>query len=239
MKPYIVKNFKRPSPQIINKFKEFDVSTVYEAQGKIGLMEYGLMPLIKGKMICGPAVTVICHSGDNLMIHAALEVCQPGDILVITTIGESVSGMIGELMVRAMMEQDVQGVIINAGIRDAEQIRKLGFPIWSKVIYSEGTTKIKGGLVNTPAICRGTEVCPGDLIMADDDGVVVVKSDYLEKVSHQSEKRVLDEEITRNRIVNGEFTLDIFNLRSAMIKENVVYYENQVEAEKEMKKVEL
>jgi 4-hydroxy-4-methyl-2-oxoglutarate aldolase len=239
MHPYIVKNFERPSPQIINKFKGFDVSTVYEAQGKIGLMEYGLMPLLNGKMICGPAVTVICHSGDNLMIHAAIEVCRPGDILVITTIGESVSGMIGELMVRSMMEQEVQGVIINAGIRDAEQIRQMGFPIWSKAIYSEGTTKIKGGWVNTHAVCRGTEVCPGDLVMADDDGVVVIKKDHLEKVSYLSDKRVLDEEKTRNRIANGELTVDIFNLRSAMIKENVEYYENQVEAEKEMKKIGL
>ncbi|MBO0960000.1 4-carboxy-4-hydroxy-2-oxoadipate aldolase/oxaloacetate decarboxylase [Neobacillus sp. MM2021_6] len=239
MNPYIVKNFERPSSQIIHKFKEFDVSTVYEAQGKKGLMEYGLMPLLNGKMICGPAVTVVCHAGDNLMIHAALEVCQPGDVLVITTIGESVSGMIGELMVRAMIEQGIQGVIINAGIRDAEQIRGLGFPIWSKVIYSEGTTKIKGGWVNSPAVCRGIVVLPGDLIMADDDGVVVVKRADLTTVSHLSEKRVLDEEISRNRIANGELTVDIFHLRSELIKENVGYFDNQAEAEIEMKKIGL
>ncbi|WP_413299813.1 4-carboxy-4-hydroxy-2-oxoadipate aldolase/oxaloacetate decarboxylase [Bacillus sp. 1P10SD] len=229
MNQYIVKNFERPNPRIVNNFKRFDVSTVYEAQGKTGLMDYGLMPLTLGNQICGPAVTAVCHSGDNLMIHAAIEVCQPGDILVITTIGESVAGMIGELMVGAMMKQEVQGVIINAGIRDAEQIRQLGFPIWSKSIYSEGTSKIKGGWVNVPAICRGTNVCPGDLIMADDDGVVVVKKDDLTEVNQLAEKRLLDEETIRKRIANGELTLDIFNLRSTLNKENVVYFENEVQ----------
>ncbi|ETI69951.1 4-carboxy-4-hydroxy-2-oxoadipate aldolase/oxaloacetate decarboxylase [Neobacillus vireti] len=237
MKKYIIKNIERPDPRIIGDFKRFDVSTVYEAQGKRGLMNYELKPVIPGASICGPAVTVVCQAGDNLMIHAAIEVCQPGDILVITTIGESISGMIGELIVTALIKKGVQGVIISAGIRDAAQIRQLGFPIWSKAIYSEGTTKVKAGWVNAPAICGGIEVKPGDLIMADDDGVVLVKKDEVEEVYHRADKRVLKEEGTKKKIANGELSLDFYNLRETLAKENVMYYDNKEEMEKGYQKV--
>lgn len=134
MQKYVVRQIPRPEPEILKRYRELDTSTVYEAQGKIGLMHHSLKPVIPGKSICGPAVTVICPAGDNLMIHAAIEVCRPGDVLVATTIGESVHGMIGELIVRALIKRGVQGVVIDSGIRDAARIRELGFPIWSKAI---------------------------------------------------------------------------------------------------------
>ena len=233
MKKYVLRNIERPSENLIKKLEQYDVSTVYEAQGKKGLLNYGLSPVSPESSICGPAVTVICPAGDNLMIHAAIEVCKPGDVLVITTIGESVSGMIGELIVTALIKKGVQGVVIDAGIRDASQIRKLGFPVWSKAIYSEGTTKVKGGWVNARAICEGVEINPGDLIMADDDGVVVIKKDEIEEVAELSNRRVIKEEGTKQKINDGQISLDFYGLRETLSEEKVVYYDsvNEIETE--------
>ncbi|MFB6466382.1 4-carboxy-4-hydroxy-2-oxoadipate aldolase/oxaloacetate decarboxylase [Cytobacillus sp. Hz8] len=229
MENYVIKNIKRPSQVIIEEFTRFDVSTVYEAQGKAGLMNYQLRPIIKGSSICGPAITVTCHAGDNLMIHAAVEVCKPGDILVITTIGDGVSGMIGELIITALMKRGVQGIIIDSGTRDVARIRELGFPIWTKAIFSQGTTKIKGGNVNAPAICGGVTVHPGDIIMADDDGVVVVKQEDTKFTLESSKKRMIKEEGTKQKIANGELSIDFYNLRSVLEQQNVYYYEDEEE----------
>lgn len=226
MEKYVVKNINRPEQQWVEQFKKLDVSTVYEAQGRTGLMSHELKPVIQGALICGPAVTAVCYAGDNLMIHAAIEVCQPGDVLVITTIGESVSGMIGELIVKALQKRGVQGVVIDAGIRDAAQIRALGFPVWSKAIHPEGTTKSRGGWVNAPAVCGGTIVNPGDLVMADDDGVVVVKNEDVQYAIEASTQRMKKEEVTRAKIANGELSLDFYSLRETLQREKVVYYEN-------------
>lgn len=222
---YVLRNIERPAEDLIKDFKQYDVSTVYEAQGKKGLMNYGLSPVSPEASICGPAVTAICPAGDNLMIHAVIEVCKPGDVLVITTIGESISGMIGELIVTALMKKGVQGVVINAGIRDASQIRKLGFPVWSKAIYSEGTTKGRGGWVNATAICEGVEISPGDLIMADVDGIVVVKKDEMEEVAKLANLRVIKEEDTKQKLADGQISLDFYGLREKLSDEKVVYYD--------------
>lgn len=226
MQKYVVKEIERPSADLIKKLSHYDVSTVYEAQGKQGLLSHTIKPIQSGKLICGPAVTAVCPAGDNLMIHAAIEVCKPGDILVVSTIGESVSGMIGELIVRALMYRGVQGLIIDAGIRDAKEIRELGFPVWSKAIYSEGTTKNRGGWVNAPAICGGMQVNPGDVIMADDDGVVVIKKEDVESSIEAAQKRMEKEIQTREKIAAGQLSLDFYNLREVLQKENVVYYDS-------------
>jgi 4-hydroxy-4-methyl-2-oxoglutarate aldolase len=227
MEKYVVRHIERPDGQLIEQFRQLSVSTVYEAQGKIGLMSSRLRPIIPNAFICGPAVTAVCYAEDNLMIHAAIEVCQPGDVLVVTTIGESSSGMIGELIVTALKQRGVQGVVIDAGIRDVAQIRELGFPIWSKAISPQGTTKAKGGWVNAPAICGGAAVHPGDLILADDDGVVVVRQDDLQTALAASLQRLEKEARTKAKIVSGELSLDFYGLREVLRKENVAYYENQ------------
>lgn len=227
MSAYVVRNISRPDPEIMAQYTELDTSTVYEAQGKIGLMNHTLKPVISDKRICGPAVTAVCHAGDNLMIHAAIEVCKPGDILVVTTLGESVHGMIGELIVKALMKRGVQGVVIDSGIRDAARIRELGFPVWSKAIHSLGTTKTRGGWVNVPAVCAGTLVSPGDMILADDDGVVVVRREDLLSSLDKSKKRMLKEEDTKSRIERGELSLDFYGLRDTLNKEDVVYFDNE------------
>ncbi|WP_160719450.1 4-carboxy-4-hydroxy-2-oxoadipate aldolase/oxaloacetate decarboxylase [Bacillus sp. USDA818B3_A] len=232
MEKYVIKNITRPDEQLIEEFKQLDVSTVYEAQGKIGLMNYNLKPILDNTLICGPAITAVCHAGDNLMIHAAIEVCKPGDVLVITTIGEGVAGMIGELIVTALIKRGVQGVIIDSGIRDVAQIRELGFPVWTKAVFSQGTTKTKGGWVNALTVCGGESVNPGDLIMADDDGVVVVKKGDLQFALESSKQRLKKEEGTKEKIARGEISLDFYNLRPTLDKEQVVYYEDEAEFNK-------
>lgn len=226
MEKYVVRNFSRPKDTIINDFKQLDVSTVYEAQGKRGLMNTRITPIQSGKLICGPAVTVVCYPGDNLMVHAAIEACKPGDVLVITTVEDSVSGMIGELIILSLMKRGVQGVIIDAGVRDVARIRELGFPVWSKTIHSQGTTKSRGGWVNSSAICGGTKVEPGDLIMADDDGVVVIEQNEALQSLEKSQKRMEKEESTKKKISNGEISLDYYNLRPTLEQEKVVYYDD-------------
>jgi 4-hydroxy-4-methyl-2-oxoglutarate aldolase len=226
MQKYVVRNIPRPEPEILESYRDLDTSTVYEAQGKLGLMHPYMRPLIQGSRICGPAVTVICPAGDNLMIHAAIEVCRPGDVLVVTTIGESNHGMVGELIVRALMKRGVQGLVIDSGIRDAAVIRSLGFPVWSKAIHSMGTTKNRGGWVNAPAVCAGAQVAPGDLVIADDDGVVVVRREDLNSSLEAARKRVEKEAVTKTRIENGELSLDFYGLRETLKSEQVMYYDH-------------
>lgn len=223
---YVVRNIPRPDASVVEGFSKLDVSTVYEAQGKIGLLGPELKPIIDDVMICGPAVTAVCYAGDNLMIHAAIEVCQPGDVLVVTTLGESVAGMIGELIVSALIRRGVKGLVIDAGIRDVSRIRELGFPVWTKAICSQGTTKLRGGWVNSPAVCAGETVYPGDLIMADADGVVVVRQLDFSSALEASNQRLAKEEVTKSKIATGELSLDFYELRSVLERENVVYYDH-------------
>jgi 4-hydroxy-4-methyl-2-oxoglutarate aldolase len=226
MEKYIVKQIKRPDAAIVEQYNQLDVSTVYEAQGKIGLASHKLRSISQGSKLCGPAVTVVCPAGDNLMIHAAIEVCQPGDVLVVTTIGESIAGMIGELIVTALMKRNVQGVIIDSGIRDVAKLREFGFPVWSRAIYSQGTTKNRGGWVNVPAVCGGVSVHPGDLIMADDDGVVVVKKEDFQSTLEASTRRLAKEEQTKEKIARGEISIDFYGLRETLKQENVMYFDD-------------
>ena len=235
MEKYVVKNFERPNAKLIQQYEQLDVSTIYEAQGKQGIMAPYLKPILSDTMIVGPAVTVTCPAGDNLMIHAAIEVCKPGDIVVITTVGEGVAGMIGELIVTALIKKGVKGVIIDSGIRDVRQIRDLGFPIWTREILSQGTTKSKGGWVNAPAICGGVHVTPGDLIVADDDGVVVIKKEDLESTLALSHARLDKESITKANIENGKISLDFYHLRPILALEEVSYFDTEEDRRKVQK----
>ncbi|RKL68456.1 4-carboxy-4-hydroxy-2-oxoadipate aldolase/oxaloacetate decarboxylase [Salipaludibacillus neizhouensis] len=224
MDKFVVKTIERANQNMIDEYKELDVSTVYEAQGKVGLISREIRPLQEGAFICGPAVTVVCYAGDNLMIHAAIEVCQPGDILVVTTIGDSSAGMIGELIVMALQKRGVQGLIMDAGVRDVSRIKELGFPVWSKAISSEGTTKNRGGAVNSDAVLGGCFIQPGDLILADDDGIVNVKKSDIDSSLELSKYRLQKEERTKEKIRRGELSLDFHGLREVLDQENVVYY---------------
>jgi len=229
MEKYIVKVVDRPTDEILEAYSELDVSTIYEAQGKQGILNPALKPILANTMIFGPAVTVTCVAGDNLMIHAAVEVVKPGDILVITTEGEGLNGMIGELIVTALMKKGVKGVIMDSGIRDVRQIRDLGFPVWTREVLSQGTNKIKGGWVNAPVVCGGVTIHPGDLIMADDDGVVCIKKEDIAFTLDLSRARVAKEAGTIEKINSGQISLDFYNLRPVLKAENVRYYETEQE----------
>ena len=228
MEKYVIRNIERPDAKITEAFRDIGVSTVYEAQGKTGLMDPVLKPVAPGSAVCGPAVTVTCHSGDNLMIHAAIEVCQPGDVLVVTALGgDNLYGMMGELIVRALMKRGVRGVVIDNGVRDVKPIRELGFPVWARGVHSLGTTKSRGGWVNAPVVCGGVAVEPGDLILGDDDGVVVVKKKDAQAALEASRKRLQKEEGTLEKIGRGELSVDFYNLRFVLERENVVYYDSE------------
>lgn len=229
MEKYVVRHIERPSQELLDAYSKLDVSTIYEAQGKQGILDPVLKPILNNTMIVGPAVTVICPAGDNLMIHAAIEVVKPGDIVVITTEGNNVLGMIGELIVTALMKKGVKGIIMDSGIRDVRQIRDMGFPIWTREVLSQGAQKVRGGWVNAPAVCAGVMIHPGDIVMADDDGVVVVKQEDFESTLTLSQARLAKEAGTIEKIESGQISLDFYNLRPVLEAEGVVYYDSELE----------
>ncbi|MFA6505831.1 MAG: 4-carboxy-4-hydroxy-2-oxoadipate aldolase/oxaloacetate decarboxylase [Treponemataceae bacterium] len=205
-------------------FARLGVATVYEAQGQTGLMDDSMKPIQQGVSVCGPAVTVICPAGDNLMVHAAVECCGPGDILVITTEGASNKhGMMGDLIVRSLMKRGVKGVVMDAGVRDTQRLREMGFPVWTTAVVCTGTTKNKAGWVNAPAVCAGTIVEPGDLIVADDDGVVVVKRADIPAALEKSKAREKKEEDTVRKIEAGQLGVDFYGFREVLAKLGVTY----------------
>lgn len=224
MERYIQRNIARTDKALCDEFAHLGVATVYEAQGQTGLMDVSMRPIQQGASICGSAVTVICPAGDNLMMHAAVEVCGPGDILVVTTEGESNKhGMMGDLLVRSLMGRGVRGVIMDAGVRDTARIREMGFPVWTTAVVCTGTTKNKAGWVNAPAVCAGTIVEPGDLIVADDDGVVVVKHADIPSALEKSRAREKKEEETTRKIEEGQLGVDFYGFREVLAKLGVKY----------------
>ncbi|MFC1873321.1 4-carboxy-4-hydroxy-2-oxoadipate aldolase/oxaloacetate decarboxylase [Chloroflexota bacterium] len=231
MERYIVRNIPRCDKSTCHEFARLGTATVYEAQGKTGLLSDSMKPIQQGAAVCGPAVTVICPAGDNLMIHASVECCQPGDILVVTTEGESnKNGMIGELVARSLMKRGVRAVIMDGGIRDTTEIRELGLPIWTTAVVCTGTIKSKAGWVNAPAVCAGALVNPGDLIVANDDGVVVVKRGDIPQALEKSLAREKKEEGTRSKIEAGQFGIDFYGFREVLAKLGVTYYDTLEQA---------
>lgn len=232
MKRYVVRNIPRPDQSITEEFARLGTATVYEAQGKIGLMSDRLKPIDRNYSVCGPAVTVTCQSGDNLMVHAAVEVCKPGDIVVIATIGESNKhGMIGDLITSSFIKKGVRAIIVDAGVRDTRTLRELGIPVWSSSVICTGTNKHQSGWVNAPAVCGNTVVDPGDLIVADDDGIVVVKKADIESSLKKSKAREEKEAKTREKIEAGELGLDFYGFRKVIEDLGVVYYDELNEVE--------
>ncbi|NNF72289.1 MAG: 4-carboxy-4-hydroxy-2-oxoadipate aldolase/oxaloacetate decarboxylase [Rhodobacteraceae bacterium] len=221
--PVVVTDIKRADPDTAAALAEFGVATVHEAQGRTGLMHQRLRPIYKGAAISGTAVTCTLPPGDNWMIHVAAEQCQPGDILVAATIAEAHSGYFGDLLGTVLKTRGVQGLIIDAGCRDIADLEALGFPVWSRSVCAHGTVKEVLGDVNVPVSCGGTIVNPGDVIVADDDGVVVVPRGTEAAVKAASEARIAKEEKNRKRYEAGELGLDIYQMRERLAEKGLTY----------------
>jgi 4-hydroxy-4-methyl-2-oxoglutarate aldolase len=226
MKPVIVRNIERPTPETVRLLGELGVSTVHEALGRCGLMRPYMRPVYPGARLAATAVTVYCQSGDNLMIHAAMDVVRRGDALVVATSSESTHGMFGELLAESCRAQGVQGLVIDAGVRDTRELTAMQFPVWSKAISAQGTAKATAGSVNVAVVCAGAAVQPGDVIVGDQDGVVVVPRMRADEVARAGEQRREKEEGTRQRLKSGQLGLDLYGLRAKLAELGVEYLES-------------
>ena len=223
MKTVVVRNIKRTEPDIVKRLGALGVATAHEAYGRFGLMKPYLRPVWSGAETSGTAVTVLAQPGDNWMIHVAVEQCQPGDILVVGCTTDNTDGMFGDLLATSLMARGVKGLVIDAGVRDAKSLREMGFPVWSKAISAKGTVKATLGAVNVPVVCAGINVVPGDAVVADDDGVVVIGRKDVADVVAKGEKRVADEEGKRRQLAAGVLGLDMYKMREPLAKAGLVY----------------
>jgi 4-hydroxy-4-methyl-2-oxoglutarate aldolase len=219
----VVRTVDRASSTTIDGLSEVGVATAHEAAGRIGLLGPKILPRLAGSAIAGSAITVSCHPGDNLMIHAAVEMCGPGDVLVVTTTAPSSHGMFGDLLATSLRSRGVIALVIDAGVRDIATLREIGFPVWSRAVHSAGTVKATPGSVNVPVVCAGQIVNPGDVMIADDDGVMCVPRRQADAILAASQKRVAAEESKRSVLGSGTLGVDLYGLRPLLAELGVEY----------------
>ena len=220
----VIRNLPRSPEDVLRNAAKVGVATIHEAMGRTGLMKPYMRPIYAGASVAGNAVTVLAHPGDNWMLHVAVELCSPGDMLVVAVSAENTDGMFGELLATSHRSRGVVGLVIDAGCRDVVELTRMQFPVWSRAISAKGTIKATLGNVNTPVVCAGALVHAGDLVVADDDGVVVVPRSAIEPTLDAARQRVLKEEKKRSRLAAGELSLDIEAMRPKLAELGLTYY---------------
>ncbi|MET8148549.1 4-carboxy-4-hydroxy-2-oxoadipate aldolase/oxaloacetate decarboxylase [Actinoplanes sp. NPDC049668] len=223
MTHYVVRAVDRADPATIAALRGAGVAAGHEAAGRTGLLGAAVRARQSGAVIAGSAITVSCPPGDNLMIHAAVEVCRPGDVLVVTTTSPSTDGMFGDLLATSLMAHGVVGLVIDAGVRDLAALREMGFPVWSRAVHAQGTVKASPGSVNVPVVADGALVRPGDIVVADDDGVLALPAARGKEVAAAAARRLAGEAAKRERLAAGTLGLDMYDLRPLLAGLGVEY----------------
>ncbi len=219
----VIRNVERSPLDVVDQLAPIGTATVHEAIGRRGFLGPHLRPIQQDVRIGGTAVTAVCHPGDNIMIHAAVEVCQAGDILVVVNTAPSTHGMFGDLLATSLMARGVRGLVIDAGVRDTSDLRAMGFPVWSQYVSCQGTVKATPGSVNVPVSIGGVTIAPGDVICADDDGVVAVGREEADWALERSLERLAKEERTRAQLEAGVLGVDLYGLRQQLLDLGVEY----------------
>jgi 4-hydroxy-4-methyl-2-oxoglutarate aldolase len=218
-----VRNIERPTAEQLKALGQFGVATIHEAQDRTGLLAPYMRPIFPGAKAVGSALTVLAHPGDNLMMHVAAELCQTGDIVVVALSSANTDAMLGDLLATSFRAHGGVGVIIDAGCRDVSELTAMKFPVWSKAISAKGAVKATAGSVNVQVVCAGTIVNPGDAVVADDDGIVIVPRAEIERVTTAAREREERETKVRARLTAGEVGLDIYNMRPKLEQLGIKY----------------